>query len=135
MYVAANDGSDGSSADIDMGHTWVVVVDSKGNKTTYGLWSDGYSERNGPGNDIRVNFRSDVGRVASAVRYADVPESRRAAVASVLKENVTYSEYTNNCVHFAIRVWQAATASKVELPPVYPPTPHWLIGRMNGSRK
>ena len=133
IYIGVSDGGGGSSAAIDMGHAWVEVIDTMGGRTTYGLWSDGYSQRNGDGKDIRANYRSDIGRASSEVRFADIPEGRRAAVNAILSKNEKYSEYSNNCVHFVIRVWEAATGRKITLPAVMPPTPHWLIQKMRAK--
>ena len=134
IYIGVQNGGAGSGASINPGHAWVEVIDSEGNKTTYALYQDGYSERNGQGNDVRVNWKGDKGRPRDAVVYADVPKSRIENVRAVLTQNVTYSELSNNCVHFAVRVWEAATGRKIPLPAIMPPTPNWLVKQINAGK-
>ena len=89
-------------------------------KTYWGLWPDSIAGDNGPGKDIRTNYKGDKWSEASYpfVYKEEIDQAQWDKLKQLVAQDITYGGpigcYTTNCASFAAETFSAVTGTYVD---------------------
>ena len=140
MRIAVSHSSEASSSDLNVGHAFLVFYNDSSQAVTIGRMSVGAGEYVTIGTyGNRSTHKGIWYNVEGYTQPADtislaysISSSQLATINSTINANDDYEDVTNNCCHFATRVWNAIVPSSLDVTGGLPDTLYNSVCSISG---